>query len=40
VSYCGPSFTGGIMLAGNVLLVIVTALILNRTARRLSHAPA
>jgi NADH-quinone oxidoreductase subunit H len=35
-----PIVHGGIMLAGNVLLVIVTALILNRTARRLSHAPA
>ena len=28
------------MLAGNVLIVIVTAIILNRAARRLSHAPA
>jgi len=35
-----PIIHGGIMLAGNVVLVIVTAIILNRAARRMSHAPA
>jgi NADH-quinone oxidoreductase subunit H len=35
-----PIVQGGIMLAGNILMVIATAIILNRTARRLSHAPA
>jgi len=35
-----PVIQGGIMLAGNILIVVVTAIILNRAARRLSHAPA
>jgi NADH-quinone oxidoreductase subunit H len=35
-----PLIHGGIMLAGNVLIVIVTVIILNRTGRRLSPGPA
>jgi len=35
-----PWVQGALMLMGNVIMVVVTALVLNRTARNLQHAPA